>query len=285
MSAKRISVVVGAGSVKCAAAIGLMNVLNREGIRVDRLVGCSGGSLYAATLACGYDGRTVAAMTMKLWTRELTSQKNRRATLAMMMPRLFGFSERFGMRSDRKILHALRTAFGDRRIEDLPIPLHLTATDFHTGEQVVLSSGDLVQAIRASIAIPFLFEPVEVDGRLLFDGFLSDPLPVGVPIREGADIIIAMGFESPYQTHVNSGVRFALQVSSIMTNNLLKSNYAFHNLAHHAEILAIIPQFRQRIRLFDTEKIPSIIEDGERATEEQLPYLLRMLHEPMTVTA
>lgn len=285
MTRKRIAVVVGAGSVKCAAAVGLMNVLHREGLQVDRLVGCSGGSMYAATLACGFDSRTVAEMTMSLWTRDVTSQKNRRSMLSMMMPRLFGFSERFGMRSDRKILQALRDAFGTRRIEDLPIPLHLTATDFHNGEQVVLSSGDLVQAIRASIAIPFLFEPVEIDGRLLFDGFLSDPLPVGVPIREGADIIIAMGFESPYQTQVTSPVRFALQVSSIMTNNLLQSNFAFHNLAHHAEIIPIIPRFRQRIRLFDTEKIPSIIEDGERATEEQLPYLRRMLHEPMTVTA
>lgn len=285
MTRKRIAVVVGAGSVKCAAAVGLMNVLHREGLQVDRLVGCSGGSMYAATLACGFDGRTVAGMTMSLWTRDVTSQKNRRSMLSMMMPRVFGFSERFGMRSDRMILRALRDAFGTRRIEDLPIPLHLTATDFHNGEQVVLSSGDLVQAIRASIAIPFLFEPVEIDGRLLLDGFLSDPLPVGVPIREGADIIIAMGFESPYQTQVSSPVRFALQVSSIMTNNLLQSNFAFHNLAHHAEIIPIIPRFRQRIRLFDTEKIPSIIEDGERATEEQLPYLRRLLHEPMTVTA
>ena len=285
MNRKRIAVVVGAGSVKCAAAIGLANVLQREGLHIDRLVGCSGGSMYAALVACGFDAATIADMTARLWTADVTAVKNRRALLSTIMPRWFGFSERFGMRSDKAILQRLRDAFGDRRIEDLPIPLHLTATDFHTGEQVVLSSGDLVTAIRASIAIPLFFEPVEIDGRLLLDGFLSDPLPVGVPIREGADLIIAMGFESPYQTRIDSAPRFALQISSIMTNNLLKSNFAFHNLAHHAEILPIIPQFRERIRLFDTAKIPSIIEDGERAAEAELPYLRRMLERTETIPA
>lgn len=109
------------------------------------------------------------------------------------------------------------------------------------------------------------------------DGFLSDPLPVGVAIREGADVIIAMGFESPAQTHINSIGRFAFQYSAIMNNNLLKSRFAFHNLAHHSEIIPMIPEFRERIRLFDTGKIPYIIEEGERAAEAQLPYLRELL--------
>jgi NTE family protein len=62
-----------------------------------------------------------------------------------------------------------------------------------------------------------------------------------------------------------------------MSNNLLRANYAFHNLAHHTEILPIIPQFRERIHLFDTDKIPYVIEEGERAAEQQLPYLRRLL--------
>jgi NTE family protein len=100
---------------------------------------------------------------------------------------------------------------------------------------------------------------------------------VGVAIREGAGIIVAMGFESPYQEHINSPGRFAFQVSSIVSNNLLKSQYSFHGLAHHAEIIPILPEFSQRIHLFDTDKIPLIIEEGERAAEAQLPYLLRLL--------
>ena len=274
---KRVAVVIGSGSVKCAAAIGLKNVLGREGIVVSRVVGCSAGSMYAALMASETDGQTAADMTMRLWTTEITGQRNSKALLSVLMPRLFGFDAEFGMRSDKLIMRRLRDAFGSARIEEMPVPLHLTATDFNTGEQVVLSRGSLVDAIRASIAIPFIFSPVRVEDRLLVDGYLSDPLPVGVAIREGAYIIIAMGFESPYQSQVSSAARFAFQISSIMTNNLLKSNFAFHNLAHHAEIIPIIPQFRERIRLFDTQKIPYIIEEGERAAEEQLPYLRRLL--------
>jgi NTE family protein len=274
---KRVALVIGSGSVKCAAALGLYNVLNREGIEVDMFVGCSAGSIYATLLASGIDTRTAAEMTKRLWTREVTSQPNRLAMLRAMMPKLFGFSSRFGLRRDELIFERLREAFGEKRIEQFPRRLFITATDFQNGDQVVISSGPVVHAIRASIAIPYIFEPFEIDNRLLIDGFMSDPLPVGVAIREGASIIIAMGFESPYQSNVKSVGRFSFQLSSIMTNNLLKSRFAFHNLAHHAELLLVMPQFRDRIRLFDVDKIPSIIEDGERAAEEQIPYLRRIL--------
>ncbi|MEO8216764.1 MAG: patatin-like phospholipase family protein [Acidobacteriota bacterium] len=281
---RSVAVVIGAGSVKCAAAIGLYNVLKREQIAVDRLVGCSAGSIYAALMANGFDGSTAAEMTMRLWTEEITGQRNRRALLSILFPRLFGFGDRFGMRSDTLIMSRLKDAFGEKRIEDAQIPLHITATDFRNGEQVVMSEGSLVQAIRASIAIPFIFAPIPVGDRLLMDGFLSDPLPIGVAMREGSDIIIAMGFESPYQSRISSPTRFAFQLSSIMTNNLLKSTYAFHNIAHHAEIIPIIPQFKKRVRLFDTARIPYIIEEGERAAEEQMPYLRRLLDAPVEKT-
>jgi NTE family protein len=159
----------------------------------------------------------------------------------------------------------------------MQIPLHLTATDFATGNMAVFSRGRVVDAIRASIAVPFLFSPWRIDGRLYLDGYMADPLPVGVAIKEGADIIVAMGFESPYQERVSSAGRFAFQVSAILSNNLLKSQFSFHGLAHHAEVIPILPEFKERIRLFDTRKIPYIIEEGERAAEAQLPYLLRLL--------
>lgn len=274
---KRVALVIGSGSVKCAAALGLQRVFAREGIDIDLVVGCSGGSIYAALLAAGFDVETAVDMTKRMWTRELTARRHTPSLLKAMLPRLFGFSEDFGLKDDRLILRRLREAYGEKKIEDMKVPLFLTATDFRNGEQVVLSRGSVVDALRASIAIPFIFRPWPVDGRLLIDGFMSDPLPVGVAMREGANVIVAMGFESPYQTSVNSAARFAFQLSSIMTNNLLRSNFAFHSMAHHAEVIPIIPNFPERIRLFDTAKIPMIIEEGERAALEQVPYLRKLL--------
>lgn len=273
----QVALVIGAGSVKCAASIGMHRCLTAAGIDVGMLVGCSGGAIYAATLALGHDAASAAALTSRLWTREVTAQSDRTAMLRMVFPRLLGFTERFGLKRDTLIMERLAIAFGDKTFADCRIPLHITATDFRTGEQVIISSGRIADAVRASIAIPFAFAPWELDGRLLVDGFLSDPLPVGVAIREGAHVIVAMGFESPYQERITSGSRFAFQLSSIMTNNLLKSSFAFHGLAHHSEVIPVIPRFSERIRLFDTAKIPLIIDEGEAAMAEQLPYLRRLL--------
>ena len=273
----RVAVVIGSGSVKCAAALGLFKVLRSEGIPIDLVVGCSGGSLYAAMTAFGWDVDEAERKTRTLWTKELTRRRNTRALLRAVLPGIFGFDEHFGLVDDRRILARLEEAFGEARVEDAKVPLYLTATDFHTGEQTVFAKGRLVDAIRASIAIPYIFQPWKVDGRTYVDGFLSDPMPIGVAIKEGADVIITMGFESPYQTRVSSVLRFAFQLSSITSNNLLKANYAFHNLAHHHEILPVIPQFRHKIHLFDTARIPYVIEEGERAAEKQIPYLRQLV--------
>ncbi len=274
-----MALVIGAGSVKCAAAIGLAKVLAREQVALDLLVGCSAGSIFAALMGLGKPTHEIAQMAARLWTRELTSRRDTRAMLSILLPRLLGFDERFGMRSDRRILRALAEAFGETRIEDMKIPLLVTATDFRTGEQVVLDKGRVADALRASIAMPFIFRPWEVDGRLCTDGFLSDPLPVGPAVREGADVIIAMGFESNYRERIDSAGSFAFQVSAIMTNNLLRSRFAFHNVAHHGEVIAIVPEFAERVRLFDSDRIPYVIEEGERATEAMLPHLRSVLAE------
>jgi NTE family protein len=273
----RVALVIGSGSVKCAAAIGLQKVLRREGIEIGMVVGTSGGSIYAALIALGISPEQAADMSGKLWTREVTAKHNRRALWQILLPNVFGFDQHFGTVDDTLVMQRLRAAFGDAKIQDTPIPLYITATDFENGEMVVLTQGRLVDAIRGSIAIPYIFQAHRVDGRMLVDGYLTDPMPVGVAIKENANVILAMGFESPYQGKINALMRYTFQISSIMSNNLLKANYAFHALAHHGEVLPILPQFNQRIGLFDTDKIPYIIEEGERAAQEQLPYLKKLL--------
>lgn len=181
------------------------------------------------------------------------------------------------MIDDQLMMKSLRDTFGETKIEDTSIPLYLVATDIWNGEKVVMNKGLLVDAIRASIASPVIFRPWSVDGRLLFDGAMADPMPVDVAIREGAGVIIAMGFESPDHAQIPSLLSYLLQMTSVWNNNLLRSTFAFYNLAHHAEIIPIVPQFQQRIDFADTHLIPYIIEEGERATEQHLPYLKRLL--------
>ena len=274
---KRIALVIGSGSVKCAAALGLMKVFAREHIPVNLVVGCSGGSIYAALVALGLPVETAIERTLKLWTREVTSRRNVRALLQLALPGIFKFDESFGLIDDRIINHRLREGFADATFAQTQIPLFMTATDFYNGGQVVISEGSIAEAVRASISIPYIFPPHKLNGRFLIDGYQSDPLPIGVAIREGADIIIAMGFESPYQEQVTSLMRYNYQISSVTSNNLLRTNFAFHNLAHHSEIIPIIPEFKRRIKLFDTDQLPYVIEEGERVTEQHLALIKGLL--------
>ena len=277
---KRVALVIGAGSVKCAAALGLWRTLGRHGIELDMVVGCSGGSIYAAVMALGYDVDTCERLTRELWTKEVTERRDHRGLLGAFLPKLFGFDGRFGMVDDRALAKALAGPFGGRRFEEAAIPLHIVATDLANGERVVLSEGSVFDAVRASIAIPYVWRPWEVNGRRLLDGCMSDPLPIDVAMREGANVILAMGFESPYPKRIRSATRYAFQVNSIYTNNLFRANYAFHNLAHHAEILPIVPDFGEPVNLFDTHKFAHVIACGVRAAEEQLPYLRQLLAMP-----
>ena len=274
---KRVALVIGAGSVKCAAALGLWKVLKREGIEIDMFVGCSGGSLYASTMALGWDVDECEAMTIAMWNRKVTSRRDWRSMLGAFLPKLFKFKGHFGMVHGEPLIRALRTPFGDKTFADTVRPLYIVATELLSGQQATLSSGSIVDAVRASIAIPYIWAPWEVDGKLMLDGCLSAPLPVDVAIKEGADVILAMGFESPYPRRIRSATSYAFHVNSIYTNNLYRANYSFHNLAHHAEILPIVPEFGEPVNLFDTHKFAHVIACGARAAEEQVPYLRQLL--------
>jgi NTE family protein len=277
---KRVALVIGAGSVKCAAALGLWKVLRREGIELDMVVGCSGGSLYASLMALGFSVDECEEMTLRMWNRNVTRRRDYASMLSAFLPKLFKFRGHFGMVHDEPLLRALEKPFGGRTFAQATIPLYVVATELLTGQQATLSSGSILDAVRASVAIPYIWAPWEVDGKMMLDGCLSAPLPVDVAIKEGADVILAMGFESPYPRKIRSATSYAFHVNSIYTNNLFRANYSFHNLAHHAEILPVVPEFGEPVNLFDTHKFGHVIECGVRAAEEQIPYLRQLLQLP-----
>lgn len=274
-SKNKIALVIGSGGIKCASAIGLWRVLEREGIRPDLMVGCSAGSLYAACIALGIDTETMEEWTLKIWTEEM--MKGYVTNLKASQSGGFRFNERSGLVDDSYMNTQLTEFFGGHTFADVKIPLKVVATDLNEGEKVTLSEGSIYDAVRASLAIPVIFPPHEVDGRLLIDGGASDPLPVDVAIREGAQLIIAIGFTLSYRNRMRSIAAVQAQMTNIYMNNILRSTFAFHNLAHHSEIIPFLPEFEEPLGMFDTDKIPDIIKVGERTAEEQIPYIKRFL--------
>jgi NTE family protein len=272
---KRVALVIGSGSIKCAAALGLWRVLERNGIKLDLVVGCSGGSIYAAGIAFDDDIATIEEATLSLWTQDLMS--GYASSLRAAMTGKMRFTERSGLVDAGEIRDRIATLYGERTFAETSCPLHIVATDFMTGKPVVLSQGLVMDAIRASIAIPTVFAPYEMGGRLLTDGAVSDPLPVDVAIKEGCSIILAMGFELDYRKRMRSFNAVQSHLSAVYVNNLLRAKYAFYNLAHQGEIIPILPDFDRKIGNFDGAQLPYIIEMGEKEAESHMPYLQSLL--------
>jgi NTE family protein len=272
---KKLALVIGSGSVKCAAALGAWKVFQRESLPLAMVVGCSGGSAYAAAIALGYDTQAVEEMTNALWTSDLMNgyMGNLKAAMAGEQE----FNERSGLVDGAAVMQRFRTAFGEKQFSDTQLPLHIVATDLRLGEKVVLSTGSIADAVLASSAIPMVFPPHEIEGRLLTDGAACDPLPVDVAIKEGADAIVALGFDLPYPRRLRSFNAVQTQLNAIYINNLLRASFAFHSAVHHAEIVSLFPDFDKAIGGFDTGQFPYIIEQGAKAAEAQVEYLKRLL--------
>ena len=272
----RVGLVIGSGGIKCVAAIGLWRALEEAGIEVDVAVGCSGGSVYAAALALGLVSHDAEALTERLWGRSFTGLRYR-SLLRVALPRVFGFSERLGLLDDRALAAVLDEVFGEATFADADRPLFLTASDLHTAETVVLDRGLVRDAVRASLAMPLLLRPWPVDGRLLIDGGTSNPLPIDVAIREGCEVIVAMGFENRPGDTIASFSGLVSRATAITVNHLIRSTYAFYSAAHHAEIVPVMPDFDGPVRLTDAHLIPDLIAKGRAAAEAEIPYLQRLL--------
>jgi len=275
---KRLALVIGSGAIKCAASIGMFQVLEEEGIEADLVVGCSGGAIYGLGKAFGLSMEEIMHHSDATWTRDL--MQGYLMNLKASKDGSLAFNERSGLVDDTFLNAQLRSICKDRSFADQKIPFVVVATDMMTGEPSEFSEGSVFDAIRASLAIPMIFPPWEVNGRLMVDGAASNPLPIDIAIQHGADVVLAMGFYADFRTKMRSFTSVQEHMTSMYMNNILKNAFAFHNLAHHSEIYPIIPEFDSVISMFDVKKLPHIIEMGREATLEHVPRIKRMLESP-----
>jgi NTE family protein len=275
MKKNRLSLVIGSGGVLCAASLGLSKALHREGLTPAMAVGCSGGSIYASTIALGIDPDEAQRLTLSLFTSDVFEGYT--ANLKSALTGETRFTETSSLIDDGIMYERLGRVFAGKTFEDTVFPLYIVATNLYSGERVVISSGTILDAIRASIAIPLIFSPWKIDGQMLVDGAVCDPLPIDVAIQQGSDVIAAVGFEMPTRKRMNSYTAVTTHFNSLYMNNILKSTFAFYNAVHHAEIIPILPDFDKPVGTFDTQQIPYIIEQGEKAAEEHIPYIKQLL--------
>jgi NTE family protein len=273
-AAPRLAFVLGSGGVRSIAAVGVADRLAREGIAPDFIVGCSSGALFGATIAAGMGSDAALRSATQLWSAELTKRRRWVAYAQLIAPRLTGFGAGFSLRDDRLIAERITSAFGELRLEDLPTPLRVAATCAESGQAVLLTRGRLVDALRASMAVPFIFPSVEVSGRRLVDGVISDPLPIAA--ARDAQTVVALGFQGSMPRSVDRASRMVAQTSTALINNLMQARTAAARVAGQA-VIHIDLVLDRHIGLWDTEAMPYLFEAGRCAAEARLPEIVALL--------
>jgi NTE family protein len=269
-----LALVLGSGGVRSIDAVGVAEVLRRAGLAADLVVGCSSGALFGATIAAGMDSERAVRAATTLWSQDLTEQRRWVAYAQLAMPGVAGFDAGFALRDDRLIAKRIEMAFGSAMLETLPIPLRVAATDAQTGEPVTLTQGRVVDALRASMALPFVFPSVLVNGRRLVDGVISDPLPVSA--AADAQVVVTLGFNGSMPRRINRPSRLVAQVSTAMINNLQQARLAAAR-ATGRRMVCIELKLNRHVGLWETAAMPSLFEAGRQAATARLPDILSQL--------
>lgn len=172
----RIGLALGGGAAKGIAHIGVLKAFEEEQIRIHCISGTSAGALIASYHAFGRPAESILSICSTL-----------------NLSKIINFTlERGGLFSTNAIREMIHRDLGDCRIEDADIPLAICATDIETGEQLIFREGNLADAVCASMAVPGLFVPVEVNGRILVDGGLVENVPISPLAGMGAGITVAI---------------------------------------------------------------------------------------------
>jgi NTE family protein len=211
----RIGLVLGGGGAKGAAHIGVLQVLDELKIPIDCVVGTSMGALIGGTYAAGMPAREVERVTLEIdWSKTVGNEglRDRTPIDRKLNGTTYTNSLELGLKNGRvtapggllktqDIENVIRDLVNDarfqRNFDDLPIPFRAIATDMVTGEMVVLGSGDLSIAMRASMAVPGAFSPVIIGDQVLSDGGMVRNLPVDIARELCADVVIAVWLSSP----------------------------------------------------------------------------------------
>lgn len=203
---KEVALVCSSGSSRGLTQIGAIDALEERGYHIHSVAGCSIGAIIGSMCAAG------KLSELKTFFREMNMRQ---------MFRLSDFSVgREYLIKGAKLLEAFSSMIPEVRIENLPTPLALVATDIRTGSEQVFREGNLAQIIRASFSLPVILRPVEYDGMLLVDGGITNPLPLNRVARKEGDILVALNVSAPIDTSKDlpSQLPFSLldRVSDIM---------------------------------------------------------------------
>jgi NTE family protein len=255
-----IGVALGGGFARGMAHIGVLKVLEEEGIPVRIVAGTSVGALIGAAYCSG----------LSIEELEKVAHSVRFTTFARWTVSRYGFAS-----NDRMVAFLART-LKVKTFEELRIPLGVTATDFNSGEGVVFHSGSIIDTVRASCAYPGMFLPVNIRGRWLVDGMLSHPVPTR-PLREmGAERVLAVHLKGQWSK--DGAPRHLFDV---IGQSFAIAQDQMSHLWRGAADLVVEPDVAG-FAYDDFKRAGELIRSGEAAMKKALPEVRKWIEMPET---
>ena len=275
----RIGLALGGGGMRGLPHIGVIKVLEREEIPIDLIAGTSMGALIGGAYACGADIARIEAAAAEM------SKISHLIRLIDLKPG--GWNS---MISGKRIHAFLDERLGRQiHFEDLDMPFAATAVDLNSGKEVILNEGSVVDAMRASMSVPSVFAPVEVNGCRLIDGGTLNNLPVDLAYKLGADKVIAVDVMPSFAENVACQppkvepfelLRYPLPIADMVWHSFLIvfSSLTEHKLRECPPDLLIRPDVPKTVSLFTGfERLSELVALGEAATEAALPEIRQLL--------
>jgi len=288
----RIGLALGGGGAKGAAEVGVLKVLEEQGIRPDYIAGTSIGAIVGGLYACGYSAVDIEEMFRGQEWLSLIGDRNRDLKSSILEERdgvtyIFGFpiggtnkktrveDAAIGALKGNNItllLDSLTRQFdGIVSFDSLPIPFRAVAVDIKRQEEVIMDSCELELAMRASMSIPGAFKPVKWKGRVLVDGGMLNNLPVDVVRDMGADIVIAVDLDQGQHEERDFSLKETLGIGGILDWLVSRPDWKKSKANREDADIYINPQLAEYgVSSFGSESIDTMIERGERAARQAL---------------
>jgi NTE family protein len=284
----RVGLVLSGGGARGLSHVGVLKVLEAERIPIDAIAGTSMGAIVGGLYASGMSAAELdAAMRNVDWAevfarrvdRQHLSQRRKEEDFEISTVIEFGVRDGVlrapvGAASSRGLETLLRRytlpVRAVREFDRLPIPFRAVATDLENGAAVVLDRGDLALALRSSMSVPGVFQPTEVDGRVLGDGGLVDNVPIDVARAMGVDVVIVVNIGTPLASRdtLNSVVGVTAQMINILTEQNVQRSLA----SMTPRDVLVAPQLGA-LSAGDFDKAPDAIAAGERGAQAVLDKL------------
>ncbi|EXI73431.1 MAG: NTE family protein RssA [Candidatus Accumulibacter sp. SK-11] len=250
----KLALALGGGAARGFAHIGVIKVLESQGIVPDIIVGSSAGAVVGALYAAGHNGFELQKLAHKLDESRISD---------------WSLPAR-GVLKGESLQQFVNEAVAQRPLEGLKRPFGAVATDLHSGESIVFRTGNTGMAVRASAAVPGVFQPVKVSGREYVDGGLSSLIPVRAARQMGGDVVIAVDISArPAGQPVRSTFDILLQTFTIMGQSLARYEL------READVV-IQPQVGN-IGSTDFQARHDSILEGEKAAQAALPKIREAL--------